>query len=256
MGTQSPFKLPWTESYQTAVARGDIYNAQTFGGYGELTTIGSVTGQIIWPDGVYNLPPAAGVQMSLVSTSASDGVAGTGIRSVDIHYLDDLLAPQIETVVLNGTTPVLTVATNMRFIQCMHMITFGTNKKAVGTITASNGGTTYSLVAIGQVRCTSSVRMVPAGKRLFITGLCGGSSSGTAAASAIIRLTSTSFDGHDYSTDSVFIPFASATAQDGSISLVLTTPVSFLEGTAVGMETTVDKAATIVGSWFGWLEDA
>ena len=98
--------------------------------------------------------------------------------------------------------------------------------------------------------------MVPAGKRLLVTGLCGGSSSGTAAASAIIRLTSTSFDGHDYAADSVFIPFASATAQDGSISLVLTTPVSFLEGTAVGMETTVDKAATIVGSWFGWLEDA
>ena len=256
MTTQSPFKLPYTENYQTAVARGDVYNAEPFGGYGELTTVGAVTAQIIWPDGAYTLPAAAGVQMSVVSTSAQDGVGGTGIRSVDIHYLDANLATQVENVILNGTTPVLTVATNIRFIQCMHMITFGTGKKAAGSITATNTAIIYSIITTGQVRCTSSVRMVPAGKRLFITGLSGGASSGTAAASAVIRLTSTIFDGHDYSADSVFIPFASAAAQDGSISLSLTTPISFAEGAAVGMETTVDKAATIVGSWFGWLEDA
>ena len=144
MLTQSPFKVPWSQDYQTAVARGDVYNAEPFGGYGELVTVGAVTSQIIWPDGVYTLPPAAGLQMSLVSTSASDGVAGTGVRSVEIHYLDDTLTPLIETVVLNGTTPVLTVATNMRFIQCMHMITFGSNKKAVGTITATNTAVIYS----------------------------------------------------------------------------------------------------------------
>src|SRR5512139_3268256 len=138
MGTNTPFSNTYKQDYATAVARGDVLNAEPFGGYGELTTAGAVNNQIIWPDGVYTIPPAAGVQMSLVSTSASDGVAGTGIRSLDIHYLDNTLTPQIETVVLNGLTPVLTVATNIRFIQCMHMITFGTGKAAAGVITATN----------------------------------------------------------------------------------------------------------------------
>lgn len=242
-----------SKDYGTAVAQGEVTSAQPYSSYGELVTIGAVTNQIIWPAGTYLLPPPAGVQMSLVSTSANDTAAGTGIRSVDIHYLDNLLAEQTETVVLNGLTPVLTVATNIRFIQCLHMATFGSGKVAAGLITASNGGTTYAQITAGSVRCSSSVRMVPAGKRLYVNGLVGGSSSGTAAASAIIRLCATAFDGHDYAVDSVFIPLAAATAQDTSISLSLNTPMSFEAGTAVGLQVTVDKAATVVGAWFGWL---
>jgi hypothetical protein len=245
-----------SSSYETAVSRGEVLGAEPFGGYGEMATVGAVTNQIIWPDGTYLVPPASGLQMSLVSTSAQDGVGGTGIRSVELHYLDDALIERFETVVMNGLTPVLTVATNIRFIQCMHMIAFGSTKAAVGLITASNAGQPYSQIIIGAVRCTSSVRMVPAGKTLYITGLSGGSSSGTAAASAVIRLCATYFDGHDYTANSVFIPFASATAQDTSVTLSLSIPLPFTAGIAVGMQTTVDKAATIVGSWFGWIEDA
>lgn len=241
--------------YPVAVAQGEVPGASIFGSYGEMTTAGAVTSQIIWPNGAYFLPPASGVQMSLVSTSAQDGVGGTGIRSVELHYLDANLIDRTETVILNGLTPVLTVATNIRFIQCMHMLTYGSNKKAVGTISSTNGGTTYAMISVNGVRCTSSVRMVPAGKRLYISGLSGGSSSGTAAASAVIRLCSTYLDGHDYSADSVFIPFSSAASQDNSSSLSLITPITFEAGTAVGMEVTADKAALIVGSWFGWLEN-
>lgn len=256
MSTTIPFSFPYIETYETAVSRGDVYNAEPFGGYGEISTAGAVTDQIIWPDGAYTLPPAVGVQMSLVSTSASDAAAGTGIRTVDIHYLNASLVPQVETVTLNGLTPVLTVATDIRFIQCMHMRTYGSGKKAAGTITATNTAVIYAQINTGAVRCTSSVRMVPAGKKLFINGLSGGSSSPTAAASAIIRVCSTHFNGHDYSADSIFIPTASAVAQDGSITIVLPTPQVFTEGAAVGMQVTVDKAAVIVASWFGWLEDA
>lgn len=244
-----------TIDYGTAIAQGEVTGATPYSSYGELVTIGPVTNQIIWPDGTYLLPPPAGVQMSLVSTSAQDGVGGTGIRSVDIHYLDNLLAEQTETVILNGLTPVLTVATNIRCVQCLHMNTYGSGKTAAGLITASNGGTTYAQITVGSVRCTSSVRMVPAGKRLYVNGLVGGSSSGTAATSAIIRFGATSFEAHDYTVDSVFIPLAAATAQDTSTSLALPTPISFEAGTAVGLLVSVDKAATIVGSWFGWLEN-
>lgn len=237
------------------IARGAIYGAESFGGYGEKVTAGADSG-LVWPDGVFTYPPTAGTQVSVVSSSASDGVAGTGIRSIDIHYLDSTLVPRIETVVLNGTTPVLTVATNIRFIQCMHMVTFGSGKAAAGVILASNGaGANYSQITTGFVRCSSSLRMVPAGKRLLLTSMFGGSVSGTAAAKVIIRIATPSFDGHDFTQNSVFIPLFSATYQDSSSGLSIPCPLTFTEGQSVGMVFEGDKAATVVASWFGVLED-
>lgn len=237
------------------IGRGRVYGAQPFGSYGEKTTAGADSG-VVWPDGAFVFPPSAGVQMSVVSTSVNDiNTTGSGIRTIDIHYLDNNLVENVETVALNGTTPVLTVATNIRFIQCMHMVTFGSGKMAAGTITAANGGNIHSQINIGRHRCTSSVRMVPAGKRLLVTSMFAGSASGTAAASAIIRLSTPNFDGHNFITDGVFISMFSAPFQDSSGGLTLHCPIPFTEGQVVGMTFTVDKAATISASWFGWLED-
>lgn len=242
-------------NYTLNVSRGRISGAEPFAAYGEKTTAGADSG-VLWPNGAFVFPAAAGVQMSIVSTSANDTAAGTGIRTVDIHYLDANLAPMIETVTMNGTTPVLTVATNIRFIQCLHMATYGSGNAAAGNITASNGGNTHSYIAIGDVRCSSSVRMVPAGKRLIVTDVFGGSTSGTAAASAIVRAATPTFDTHDFTSSSIFVPIAAAAFQDGSTGLKLACPITFTAGQSFGMVFEVDKAATIVGSWFGWLENA
>lgn len=236
------------------ISRGRITGARPFSGYGKKATTGADSG-VLWPNGPFVFPAASGVQLSLVSTSASDGVAGTGIRSVDLHYLDANLAEQSEVVVLNGTTPVLTVATNIRFVQCMHMVTFGTGKAAAGNISASNGGNVHSYIAIGEVRCTSSVRMVPAGKRLLINGIYGGSASNPKNAISTINAASSVFETHDYTTDSVFIPIASASFQDNSGGLAIECPIAFTEGQAFGMTFSCDAAAIVSGQWFGWLED-
>lgn len=201
------------------------------------------------------LPAAAGVQMSVVSTSANDTAAGTGIRTVDIHYLDANLAEQMETVTMNGTTPVLTVATNIRFIQCMHMVTYGTGKSAAGTITASNGGQSYSEIAAGKVRCSSSVRMVPAGKRLLVDVVYGGSVSVTADASVIMEIVTSNFGGHDYAADSIFFPTGAAAFQATSGGTTIPCPIPFEAGSAFGLYYESDKAATIVGFWSGRLEN-
>lgn len=242
-------------NYLLNVSRGFITGATPFSGYGKRTTTGAET-NVIWPNGAYAFPAAAGVQMSLVSTSVNDDSAGTGIRSVELHYLDADLAEQAETVLLDGTTPVLTVATNIRFIQCMHIATVGSGGMAAGTITASNGGNTYSEIATAGVRCASSVRMVPAGKKLFINSMYGGSTSGTATAETIISLASPTFGTHDFTTSNIFIPLADASFQDSSGGISITCPIVFTEGQAVGMTFTTNKAATIVGNWFGWLENA
>jgi hypothetical protein len=64
------------------------------------------------------------------------------------------------------------------------------------------------------------------------------------------------FDGHDYTADSVFFPIGAAAFQDGSGGMSFNPPLVFDEGAAFAMAFVTDKAATIVGSWFGFLEDA
>lgn len=236
-------------------SRGKIAGAAPFGGYGEKVTAGADSG-LLWPDGVYTFPPAAGTQVSVTSTSTNDTSGGTGARTIDIHYLDADLYEKVEVIALNGTTPVLSVATNIRFIQCMHLVTFGSGKAAAGTITASSSGNIYSQISAGALRCSSSLRMVPARKKLLITSMFGGCVSGTAAAKVVIRIATPSFDGHNFIADSVFMPLFSAAFQDSSAGLTIPFPLVFTEGQAVGMTFEGDKAATVIGSWFGVLENA
>ena len=245
-------------SYLVEVARGNVRGSSILGAYGELETAGAVTNHLIWPVAgtpALNVPPAPGVQMSLVSTSPQDGVGGTGIRSLRVHYLDGNLDPQSEEVVLDGTTPVLTQATDIRFIQCMHIETHGSNNAAVGNISASNAGIIYSYIVETAVRCSSSARRVPRGKTLFIHALWGGSASGTAAASTTIRLFATHIEGYDHSEDGIMVPLASISVQDGSESLTLLDVFPFPEGTIVGLQCTTDKGAIVDGGFAGWLED-
>lgn len=157
---------------------------------------------------------------------------------------------------LNGVTPALTVATNIRFITCMHMQTYGSGKVAAGTILASVGAQNYSEISVGKVRCSSSMRMVPAGKRLFISNVYAGSSSGTATAATVIEMVSSYFDGRDYSADSVFFPLGAFSFQDGSGGLSLDSPIILEAGAAFGLRFETDKAAVITGFWTGWIEDA
>lgn len=242
--------------YPPNISRGLITGAEPIDAYGEITTAGADAG-VIWPGtaSAFAFPSSAGVQMTFVSSSANDTAAGTGIRTIQMHYLDANLAQQTENITMNGTTNVLTVATNIRFIQCIHALTVGSGKAAAGNITVTNGGTTYSRINTGALRCSSSVRMVPAGKRLLVTSMYGGSASGAGAAATTIRLATPTFSSADLTTSNAFIPLAAAAYQDGSAGLTIPVPFVFTAGQSVGMVFTSDKAATIVGSWFGWLEN-
>jgi len=213
----------------------------------------------LWANGVWTAPPAVGARISIVSTSIEDGVGGTGIRGLHFHYLDADLEPQIEIVVLNGTTPVLTDATDVRFIQCAHLDTFGSTKASVGTITFKDNASPYAVyneMSPLENRCSSSARMVPAGKRAVITGMVGSSISGTAATSTLISIASTFFYDDDYTADSILIPFGSIGLQDGSEAFNMAIPAIFPEGSVIAMTCTTDKTSTVTGDWFGWIEDA
>lgn len=236
------------------LSRGLTFKSTPINSFGKLTTSGAVSHRLIWPVDTFVIPSATGLQMTVTSSSTNDTSGGTGIRTVEIHYLDINLVEQVETVTLAGTTGTTTTATDIRFINCAHALTVGSGGSAAGDILFTNGGTTYSIIKTGELRCTSSARMVPKNKIYYVVGLSGSSISGTAAAGSVIEFTSTIFDNNDFTSQSLFMGLASIGVQDGSQTYTLPIPMAFGEGAVIAMHVTCDKAAIITGAFYGWEE--
>jgi len=248
-------RLP-TGDHATDIARGIIEGSRPFVSYGEREVQAGEVNRVIWPNGVFSIPDEGGVQMTVVSTSADDDETGTNARVVEIHYLDADLNAQDEYVTLQGLTPVLTIATDVRFINCMHIHEWGDTPTAAGIITANVGATTYSQIAIDDTRCASVARMVPTGKRLMVAGLVAGATSGTAAAGIKIRIASSAFENHNYVYPLTLIPGGAVALQDNSVTFRPPVPIPIPAGAVVAMTVSADKAADVTGSIFGWIEDA
>lgn len=147
------------------------------------------------PTGTY-VPPATPIQMQVVSTSASDGVAGTGAQTVHIHYLDNNYNVNSVIVTMNGTTPVLTIPTNIIRVNGFHVTSVGSSGAAVGTISlqAVGGAVTYGLISATHNRARMPVFTVPAGMVGYIKNWQVSSAS-AAAAIVEVDLRATCHDG-------------------------------------------------------------
>lgn len=112
---------------------------------GVSTTVMSDLTQI---PNVDTIPYPNGIQLRIVSDSANDTSNGTGIRTLRIVYLDVNYDIQNEIIIMNGLTPVNTIATNIQRIYWMSTITAGANGVAVGNISLQNlaGTITYEYI--------------------------------------------------------------------------------------------------------------
>ena len=240
------------------VARGLVVGAEPFSAFGKISTGGAVSKNIVWPNGDFTIPDqTTGETISFVSTSAEDAVGGTGVSSIYVHYIDANLQEQSTEITLTGLTPVTGLLSGVRFIQCMHLGEVGSLKEAAGKISAyraTDSAVEFSIIEQGDERCTSSLRMVPGGKRMYVAGAIGSSASGSSDTAATLELVSTYLEGHDYTQDGVFIPVGSVVAQDNGLSFNFPVPPSWGEGIIIGMRVTTDKAAEINASWYGWTE--
>ena len=114
--------------YGIAIGEGLITGRTLFSGFSSRNNISiNSNGNDIWTGeaSVLTIPPSGGEQMAVTSTSASDTVAGSGVNSVLIDYLDASGTEGTEEVFLNGVTPVSLSETNVRFVQCFHTNTAG-----------------------------------------------------------------------------------------------------------------------------------
>lgn len=202
--------------FTTALINGVDFKARVLmdqvPGWAVLTADGEHEGTDTDPDGVdlweaaeltpagpavQPIPADAGEQMTLVSVSADDSRYGTGVQFVYIEYIDAAGLEQNETIELKGTTPLNTLATDIRFVQLIRAAQVGTAGAAVGNISIYKAGGAiatdlYSMIKAGSNESAVSSRMVPANKTLLIQGWRGEESSGAAAT---IRLQSTTVAG-------------------------------------------------------------
>lgn len=232
-----------------AVMRGDITGAASFSSNGVHEASGAESRTPITPNGLLNIPPAAGVQMTFASSSAEDSASGTGIRTMTVGYIEAVtLLQKTEIVALNGVTGVLSSVLDNSFINSMTIYTAGSAAKAVGNITASVGGTVYGIIAAGAELQESSYRFVPYSKTFFPRLILASSISATSDTKSLFRIMIRP-TGFPY-----FLSSGAMGVQNSSLVIPLTGR-GLTAGSIFGVNHTTDKAAAVTAAIIGYYED-
>lgn len=235
----------WRNANTFDIARGIVPGSKQWYMFG-LTNTESNVERLIRETGMPNtLTVMAGSQLSVVSTSASDTAV------LKILYLDGTLTERVEAVQMNGTTPVLTQATNIRAINGAYLM----NNGAVGTITGTAGGIQQLRINALDIQYNAALYRVPAGKRLMLDTMFAGSTSGSSAAKAIVKVEGSFANGDLFGDQGFLHPVAGVGMQDVSVTMPNFGPFAIPAGQWIGFTAITDKVATVTAGAFGWLED-
>lgn len=201
--------------------------------------------------------PAAAQQMQVVSTSANDTLAGTGVQKVEIHYLDINYVEHIEDINMNGLTPVNTVATNILRVNYMHAIQLGSGGTTAGNVSLRNtaGTITYSYMVAGYDFARQAIYTVPANKYGYISHWQASSGAITGSHFTTVTLRSTAHSGLSF--PGVFLVVDEVGLLNNSISVTLPIPIRIPPMTDVKMTAISDAsnaAAQVTGAITGWFE--
>lgn len=161
------------------------------------------------------VPDPGGIQLAIKSSTVNDAAAGTGARTIEIAYLDTAGLEQTETLILNGTTQVDTVATNIDKVNWIHSLTVGSGGVADGNLSLVDKATgiiVYEYIEAGGNASLSARYHVPSDKTGFVKGwIC---SADTSRADIRLRATVDNFERHI--VDGVFIFQDSVMLKDSS----------------------------------------
>jgi hypothetical protein len=134
--------------------------------FGNITTA-AVT-EVLCSSRTYN-EQASQAQRSVKSSSVQDAVAGSGAKAVRLVYLDSNYVKKTETITLNGTTAVATVATDIRFIESFDVVQGAAAVGAIELWTANNGtGTAICGIASATTNAFLCHHYVPSGMRCIV----------------------------------------------------------------------------------------
>lgn len=130
-------------------------------------------------EAIIPIPDSTGQPLAIKSTSINDTLLGSGAREIAIEYIDVEGYAQTELISLNGTSEVITGATNIIFVNDIFVTKNGdaaNNNKSVaaGDISVYKIGTptlVYDLIKAGGNKSLSTLRKIPKGTRYRITGV-------------------------------------------------------------------------------------
>lgn len=243
-GVQSWHERLWRTNNAADIARGNVPGTRPFAAFGERTTSGSTTNNILWATGMPNtLTVPNAVQMSFVST-------GTDTRRFRMVYLDGDLNEREETVTLNGTTPVLTAAADIRFINNLYSLD---GARADRTVTVTSGGTQFARVNPNEVQFNKAVYRTPKGRRLMLTSLYAGSASSSSDARVVVKFETSFFNGDSFAEQGILHPVGGIALQDNATTLSFD-PFPIPAGEIIAFTIKTDKGADVVGGFFGFTE--
>ena len=237
--------LPISE-YENDIARGKVDGAYAVNIFGSRNIVADVE-TIVSEAG---MPPVMTVpdNVQLVFSSSTVGDVG----QIKFVYLDVNLNEQVETITLAGSTPVLSVATDVRALNKAYRL----DTLSSGTITVLGGTVTHAIIPAGAVTFNSTLQRVPSGKRLLITDFVVGSISGASAARVLMKLETTFINGDTTFQDlGIFTPLSGVSTQDNSLASTGFIPIKIGSGEWVSITAISDKDATVTASIFGWIED-
>lgn len=208
------------------------------------------------PTGTYVFPATA-QQMHVVSSSANDAAAGTGIRTVVIDYLDANYNQKQEVITLNGTTPVNTVATNILRINGFHAASVGSGGYAAGNISLTNtGGTvTYGYIQASYNSSRQAIFTIPAGKTGYLSHWQASSGTATGTHFTRISIVATSHEGVLY--PGAFMTQDEQGTLNGGGAATMPIPIAFPATCDIKMSAISDSSsanAFVMGAMFGWIE--
>jgi len=158
------------QSFYVEVAKGNIpgHSIATLSGLN--ASVDATTSEDLWDLGGVLIWATSGEQWEIVSDESDDSSAGTGARAVQITYLDDQYVEHSEVVTLQGTSPALTVATNMYRALRATVVAVGATGHNVGTlvIKAAGGGNARIGIIPEVNRSLHGFYTIPAGKTGYL----------------------------------------------------------------------------------------
>jgi len=140
-----------TKDFLLEVSRGNVTGMKSYTIPGRKDSISnSVLDDITQIPGVTFISDPGGDQLEIFSSVAADSSSGTGVRTLEIEYLDTSGNEQAETVTMSGTGTVTTSATDINKVRWMHGVSVGSGNVAAGNITLqSSGGTAFEYITAG-----------------------------------------------------------------------------------------------------------
>ncbi len=161
----------FTRDFFFEVSAGRIAGHSSEGLAGLSTLLPINAENTLWNGGVpFKTLLTAVDTMDITSTSAQDGVAGTGALTLLVDGLDVNFDPQFEIITMNGLTAVTTVNSYIR-LQGMIVISSGSSRFNVGNISANTTtapNSTQSFLIAGESLARDGAFTVPSGKVLLI----------------------------------------------------------------------------------------